>query len=68
MFSVHSDSENRNLRRFVMTFLKFDGVYILRTMARSGNDIFVADIISVLYQNYKKDLSINYRSNDEDHD
>ena len=47
------DSDKRLLHRFVMTHLKFDGVFVLRVMARNGTDILVAQIIENLFRNYK---------------
>ena len=57
-------SRKNILEHFVMDYLTFDGVVILRLMARTGNEILTADVIRNLWERYENTHTVrNGRSN-----
>lgn len=50
---IHYRGESRIVNRFVMTYLKFDGVFVLRVAAHNGTDILTAQLIENLFVRYK---------------
>ena len=60
-----SSEEKQILHKFVHSYLKFDGVYVIRVAGHNGTEILVAQIIENLYINYKIGHGITKQSNGE---
>lgn len=54
VISIRGESERRLVNRFVMSYLKFDGVYVLRVAAHNATDILTGQIIENLYRKFKE--------------
>ncbi|WAR10073.1 UNC9-like protein [Mya arenaria] len=50
---IHYRGENKLVTRFVMTYLKFDGFYVLRVTAHNATDILTGQLIENLFLKYK---------------
>jgi len=46
--------DSRLVKKFVMSYLKFDGVYLLRVAAQNGTDILSGQLIENLFVKYKQ--------------
>ena len=53
-------------QRFVMDYLRCDGILVLRILAQNTNDIIMAKLIGVLFQLYSKSRKETDDSNDDD--
>lgn len=47
-------TDERLVRQFVNEYLRQDGVFALRLMAKNTNDVITAEIIGALYEYFKK--------------
>lgn len=54
VITYRGEAERRLTSRFVMSYLKFDGFYVLRVAAHNATDLLVAQIIENLYQKFKE--------------
>lgn len=54
VISYRGEGERRLVHRFVMSYLRFDGFYVLRVAARNATDILTAQIIENLYRKFKE--------------
>ncbi len=54
--------------RFVMAYLRQDGVFILRILGMNANDLVVSEILAELYNNYRTNriVTINKAQNRRD--
>ena len=68
VYTSGSQIDRRLVARFVHSYLKFDGVYVLRVVAHNGTDVLVAQIIEVLYLKYKQRFSLMKQRNGTDID
>ena len=50
---LRGEEERRVLKEFTAKYLKDDGVFVLRIIARNTNDILLADIVTQLWQIYR---------------
>lgn len=51
---ISARSDGRLVRKFVMSYLKFDGVYVLRVAAHNGTDLLTGQLIENLFLKYKQ--------------
>ena len=63
---LKSLEDKSSARRFADNFLRDDGIFVLRLVAKNSNDILLAELISELYSIYKnKSMTNNVSHNDE---
>ena len=48
-----NDRDRKLAQKFVEYYLRQDGVFVLKLLAKNSTDLVVADIVSVLWENYK---------------
>ena len=48
-----SERDRRLSRRFTETYLRQDGVFVLKLVAKNSTDLVVADIVAALWDNYR---------------
>ena len=62
----NSRKENKGMvNKFVNTYLKFDGFYVLRVAGHNGTEILVSQLIEKLYTKFKNTYLIRKRQNGE---
>jgi len=54
-----SDRDRKMSRRFTETYLRQDGVFVLKLVAKNSTDLVVADIVAALWDNYRFKPSAN---------
>lgn len=54
VITYQGEGDRRLTNRFVRSYLKLDGVYVLRVAAHNATDILVAQIIENLYRKFKE--------------
>lgn len=64
---IHGEEDKKLVHRFADQYLRDDGVFILRLIARNTNDILLSDIIRKLWNVYK-DKPIVKKSRDADNE
>ena len=57
--------EKRLLTKFVTSYLKCDGFYVIRMAGRNGTDILISKIIEKLYKTYQSTYGITKHQNGE---
>jgi len=50
---LRGEEEKKLVRKFADQYLRDDGVFILRIIARNTNDILLSDIVRKMWQIYK---------------
>jgi len=50
---IHGEEEKRLVRKFSDQYLRDDGIFIFRIIARNTNDILLSDIVRAMWQIYK---------------
>ncbi|ESO01145.1 hypothetical protein HELRODRAFT_82276 [Helobdella robusta] len=60
-----SDRDRKLSRKFAQMYLRQDGVFVLKLVAKNSTDLVVADIVSALWDNYKNKPMIGARNNDD---
>lgn len=55
--------DGRLVRKFVMTYLKFDGVYVLRVVSHNGTDLLSSQLIENLFLRYKQQYTESKQGN-----
>ena len=58
-------SDKRMVNKFVNTYLKFDGFYVLRVAGHNGTEIIVSQLIEKMYTKFKNTYLIRKRQNGE---
>ena len=51
--------------RFAERYLRQDGVFVLKLVAKNSTDLVVADIVSALWENYRQKPMNGLRQGDE---
>ena len=51
--SRESDRDRKLSHKFAQMYLRQDGVFVLKLVAKNSTDLVVADIVSALWENYK---------------
>ena len=52
-----NDRDRKLAQKFVEHYLRQDGVFVLKLLAKNSTDLVVADIVSVLWENYKSNFT-----------
>lgn len=60
-----SDRDRKLSRKFAQMYLRQDGVFVLKLVAKNSTDLVVADIVSALWDNYKNKPMIGARGQDD---
>lgn len=55
----NSSAESKLVKQFVHDYLKHDGVMVLRLIGKNSNDLVVSEIISAMWESYKKTYKPN---------
>ncbi|KAH3747862.1 innexin unc-9-like [Dreissena polymorpha] len=55
--------ENRTVNKFVMSYLKFDGVFVLRVAAHNATEVLTGQLIENLYNKYKTTMHTEVKQN-----
>ena len=48
-----SDRDRKLAEKFAQMYLRQDGIFVLKLVAKNSTEIVVADIIAALWENYK---------------
>ena len=59
------DNQMRLSNRFTEFYLRQDGVFVLKLVAKNSTDLVVADIVSALWENYRRKPADGVRPGDE---
>ena len=62
MDRLGSGPEKKLATRFILEYLRHDGVFTLRLVGKNSSDIVVAEIVSGLWDLYKSKKSIQIRN------
>lgn len=68
MDRITTGPERKLVSRFVLEYLRHDGVFTLRLIGKNSSEIVVAEIVSGLWDMYRSKKSIQIRSNLTGHD
>ena len=52
-FNRDSDRDLKLANKFTESYLRQDGVFVLKLVAKNSTDLVVADIVAALWDNYK---------------
>jgi len=64
--SRDSDRDRKLSHKFAQMYLRQDGVFVLKLVAKNSTDLVVADIVSALWDNYKNKPIFGTRNDDLD--
>jgi hypothetical protein len=68
MDRISTGPERKVVSRFVLDYLRHDGVFTLRLIGKNSSDIVVAEIVAGLWDLYRSKKSIQIRTNLTGHD
>jgi len=60
-----NDKDRKISHKFAQMYLRQDGVFVLRLVAKNSADLVVADIIAALWDNYKSKPMFGSRSSEQ---
>lgn len=52
-YNRDNDRDNKLVTKFVESYLRHDGVFVLKLVAKNSTDLVVADIVASLWDNYR---------------
>lgn len=61
----HNDKDRKISHKFAQMYLRQDGVFVLKLVAKNSTDLVVADIIAALWDNYKSKPMFGSRSSED---
>lgn len=68
MERITTGPERKLVGRFVLDYLRHDGVFTLRLIGKNSSEIVVAEIVAGLWDIYRSKKSIQIRTNITGHD
>jgi len=60
-----NDKDRKISHKFAQMYLRQDGIFVLKLVAKNSTDLVVADIIAALWDNYKSKPMFGSRSSED---
>lgn len=60
-------TDSKMFESFIINYLRLDGLFLLRIVKKNSNDLIVGELISALWEQYKRHPKINHSNDDSIH-
>ena len=60
-----NDRDRKMTHKFAQMYLRQDGIFVLKLVAKNSTDLVIADIIAALWDNYKNKPSFGGSRSDD---